>query len=51
MEGENDIVERLKQEADDCRVYDQIIAADLMEEAAHEIEELRSLIEVLKKGE
>lgn len=45
-----DIVERLEQEADDCRVYDQIVAADLMEEAAHEIEELRSLLEAVREG-
>ena len=50
MEEVNDIVERLQLEADDCRVYDQIIAADMMEEAAREIEELRSLIDAVKEG-
>ena len=43
-----DIVERLKQEADDCREYGLNIAADLIEEAAREIEKLRSLIDAMK---
>ena len=53
MESEKDIVERLREEVAhqrsvaDCNCCSTII----MDEAAKEIEELRNLIEVMKKEE
>ena len=48
-----DITERLREQADEARTTRLGGAEDLtgvLEEAAHEIDELRSLIEAMKEG-